>query len=258
MNRDADHGDRADDALLLGRKLAVSFHVVGSSDPMTWHADALTTSYVTAPHAGAHGADETDAAFPYSTTSWYFLDAVDLQAVTTTSAVAALGDSITDGTASTLNGDDRWPGVLSRRLHAVYGPRISVVNLGIGGNMIVGPNPETPFAGGSPAVERLERDVLSLSGLRAVIWIEGINDFGRVRASSDAVIAAVRDDVARIDADVLFPPHASGATAALQRIIMATATSSLKSNNGNYGTPEVDQNVARSTISSAMPAFSSA
>src|SRR6201982_1182656 len=29
---------------LLGRKLAVSFHVVGESGPMTWHAKALTTS----------------------------------------------------------------------------------------------------------------------------------------------------------------------------------------------------------------------
>ena len=33
-------------AELLGRKLAVSFHVVGESGPMTWHAKALTTSYI--------------------------------------------------------------------------------------------------------------------------------------------------------------------------------------------------------------------
>ena len=35
----------------------------------------------------------------------------------------AFGDSITDGTASTMNGDDRWPDVLSRRLQAIYGNR---------------------------------------------------------------------------------------------------------------------------------------
>src|SRR5262249_55230809 len=34
----------ANDPLLNGRKLAVSFHVVGPSGPMTWHAKALTTS----------------------------------------------------------------------------------------------------------------------------------------------------------------------------------------------------------------------
>ena len=40
---------------LAGRKLAVSFHVAGESGPMTWHAKALQTSYVTAPGAGAEG-----------------------------------------------------------------------------------------------------------------------------------------------------------------------------------------------------------
>ena len=37
------------DRSLDGRKMAVSFHVVGESGPMTWHAKALTTSYLTAP-----------------------------------------------------------------------------------------------------------------------------------------------------------------------------------------------------------------
>ena len=38
---------------LAGRKVAVSFHVAGETGPMTWHAKALQTSYVTAPGAGA-------------------------------------------------------------------------------------------------------------------------------------------------------------------------------------------------------------
>ena len=54
-------------------------------------------------------------------------------------AIMAFGDSITDGTASTMNGDDRWPNVLSRRLKAVYGNKVAVVNAGIGGNQIAGP-----------------------------------------------------------------------------------------------------------------------
>ena len=32
---------------------------------MTWHAKALQTSYVTAPGAGAKGAVEEEAAFPF-------------------------------------------------------------------------------------------------------------------------------------------------------------------------------------------------
>ena len=104
---------------------------------MTWHAKALTTSYLSAPSAGAApAASDSELGFPFSTTSWYFLDALDMMAPDGTRAVVAFGDSITDGTASTLNGDDRWPDVLSRRLHAAYGERFAVVNAGIGGNQV--------------------------------------------------------------------------------------------------------------------------
>ncbi|RYI97962.1 MAG: lysophospholipase, partial [Acetobacteraceae bacterium] len=120
--------------LLAGRKLAVSLHVVGESGPMTWHAKSLQTSYVSPPGSGAHGEDEAEAAFPFSTASWFFLDALDVMAPAGTPVVVAFGDSITDGTASTMNGDDRWPDVLARRLFARYGNRVAVVNAGIGGN----------------------------------------------------------------------------------------------------------------------------
>jgi hypothetical protein len=148
---------------LAGRKLAVSFHVAGDSGPMTWHAKALTTSYLTRPGAGAQGQLEDESAFPFSTTSWYFLDAVDVMAPAATRVIVAFGDSITDGTASTLNGDDRWPNALSRRLHAAYGNRVSVVNAGIGGNQVLGPaeySAARPFSGGPSAGQRLERDVI--------------------------------------------------------------------------------------------------
>ena len=119
-----------------------------------------------------------------------------------TRVIVAFGDSITDGTASTLNGDDRWPDVLSRRLHAAHGDSVSVVNAGIGGNRVTGPaeySVQTPFSGGPSAGQRLERDVLSLSGVVAVIWLEGINDFSRAaNASVDAVQRAMHEVVDRL------------------------------------------------------------
>jgi lysophospholipase L1-like esterase len=196
-------GERAS---LVGRKMAVSFHIAGESGPMTWHAKALTTSYLTAPGAGAKGTDESELSFPFSTTSWYFLDAVDMDAAEDTRLIVAFGDSITDGTASTLNGDDRWPDVLSRRLHAAAGNRIAIVNAGIGGNRVVGPSeysPQKPFAGGPSAGQRLERDVLGLSGVAGVIWLEGINDFNRANNESiEAVEKGMQDVVARIRAKI--------------------------------------------------------
>jgi lysophospholipase L1-like esterase len=213
-----------------GRKLAVSFHVVGQTGPMTWHAKSLQTSYVTRPGAGAHGADESDAAFPFTTTSWYFLDAIDVMADADTRVICAFGDSITDGTASTINGDDRWPDVFSRRLHAAYGNRVSVVNAGIGGNRIVSPasyTPAQPFSGGPAALQRLDRDVLSVSGLSTVIFLEGINDVG-TDSTTDAIIDGIREIVSRI--------KAAGRIA----VVGATITSAFR-NTGRAGTPDGDR-----------------
>jgi lysophospholipase L1-like esterase len=200
-------------------KLAVSFHVVGASGPLTWHAKAMTTSYLTAPHAGSHGGEEASDAFPFTTTSWYLLDDVEVMAAQGTKVIAAFGDSITDGTNSTINGDDRWPDFLAQRVHAAMGDGAVVVNEGIGGNKVIG-------AGGGPAaLERLDRDVLGLPGLRTVIWLEGINDLG-AGASAEEIIEGLRKGVARLHEHHI-------------KVIGATITSALNST-PTQGTPEVD------------------
>jgi len=225
--------------LLAGRKLAVSFHIAGESGPMTWHAKALTTSYVTAPHAGAMGHDEGELAFPFATASWYFLDAVDMKAPADTRLVVTFGDSITDGTATTMNGDDRWPDVLSRRLHALYGDKIAVVNAGIGGNQIAGPaeySPTKPFPGGPAAGQRIERDVLTLSGVSAMIWLEGINDFSKNgNREADVAKAEMKAIVERIRAR-----HPK------MKIYGATVVSALGSTSAAHGFPE--QNEKRKSL----------
>jgi lysophospholipase L1-like esterase len=223
----------APDTALTGRRLAVSFHIAGESGPMTWHAKGLTTSYLTPPGSGAKGASDGVLDFPFSTASWYFLDAVDMAAPSDMRVVVTFGDSITDGTASTMNGDDRWPDVLLQRLHAAGMTHIAVVNAGIGGNQVVGPasyTPQTPFPGGPSALDRLERDVLSLSGVTTVIWLEGINDFStNGNASADAVIGAMKTGVARIRAK--FPGV---------RVIGATVTTALGSTGAGHGSAEQD------------------
>ena len=133
-----------------------------------------------------------------------------------------------------MNGDDRWPDVLARRLHAARGNRVSVVNAGIGGNQVIGPpeyGPERPFPGGPAAVQRLERDVLSLSGVSAVVWLEGTNDFSRNgNASAEAVQAGMRDAVGRIRARL---PGV--------RVIGATVVSALGSTSPAHGFAEQDE-----------------
>jgi len=148
-------------------------------------------------------------------------------------AIVAFGDSITDGTASTMNGDDRWPDVLSRRLHAVHGNRIAVVNAGIGGNQIAGPadySPQKPFPGGPSAIQRIERDVLELSGVTAMIWLEGINDFSKNgNASLEKAQNGMKEVVGRIRAQ---RPQ--------MRVIGATVVTALGASNAAHGFPEQD------------------
>ena len=166
-----------DDSLLQGRNFAVSYSIQGSSGHMTYHSGANTTSFITAAGSGNHTQDADGFAYEYTTTSWFFLTAVDVMASRDTVVVCVFGDSITDGTHTTLNTNDRWANVLSRRLHNAYGKKVSVVNEAIGGNRVI-PPAVANSAAGPAAVDRLDRDVLGLSGLTHVIWLEGINDLG--------------------------------------------------------------------------------
>jgi lysophospholipase L1-like esterase len=202
----------ADDPSVQGRNLAVSYGVEGDSGPMTYHSSAFVTSYITAPGSGDHTGDLDVFAFEFTTTSWFFLDAVDVRAASDTTVVCAFGDSITDGTHSTLNINDRWMNALSRRLHNAYGNKVSIVNEAIAGNRVV--NPVVPnSAAGPAAVDRLDRDVLGLSGLTHVIWLEGINDIG-AGTTTDAIIAGYQNVVGRL--------HATGI-----KVFGATLTSAL-------------------------------
>ena len=108
-----------------------------------------------------------------------------------------------------------------------------MVNAGIGGNQVIGPaeySPQKPFPGGPSASDRLDRDVLSLSGVAAVIWLEGINDFSRNgNAIVEAVEAGMSEVVGRIARQT---PRV--------RMIGATVTSALGSTSADHGSPEQD------------------
>jgi lysophospholipase L1-like esterase len=144
-----------------------------SPSPLTTHASALQTSYVSA--AGNHAGN---ADLPGSTTTqaWFFLARVEVAAPDQTAAVVTFGDSITDGTLSTPDTNNRWPDHLAKRLMtqttSARAPMTGVLNAGIAGNRILSEGI------GPSALARFDRDVLVQSGVTHVIVLEGINDFG--------------------------------------------------------------------------------
>jgi len=109
---------------------------------------------------------------------------------------------------------------------------VPTVNQGIGGNQVAGPpdySPDKSFAGGPSAISRLDRDVISLPGVAAVIWVEGINDFGAADAAVETVEDGYSKGVARLR------EHIPGVT-----IVAATLTSALHSIIVTHGRAEVD------------------
>ena len=210
--------------LMLGRSLAFSAWVDGASGPITWHAKTMATSYLSSPgDRGAAGAD-SELGFPHTTTSTFFIDALDAWVPADAQALVAFGDSLTDGTATSLNGHDRWTDVLQRELLAAGRQDIVVVNAGIGGNQVLGPDPAAgPWRGGPAAIERLERDVLALSGVRTVFWLQGINDFSD---NGQATAASVSEAMA----SAVLHMRARGL-----RVIGATVPSALNSTRPGHG-----------------------
>jgi lysophospholipase L1-like esterase len=122
---------------------------------------------------------------------------VEVQGSTATKVLVAVGDSITEGAASTPGADKDWPSQFALRLAAAPGGRCwSVVNEGISGNRILhdgaGPN----------LLARFDRDVLDVPGVKDVVLLEGINDIGwgdrpDNLASADELIAAYKQLIER-------------------------------------------------------------
>lgn len=177
--------------------LAVSLHVP-ESGPTSIHRFTYSRSFSSVP--GDHSADTSATPFTQATSCWVNVDAVDVSSSRAVAGtVMALGDSITDGANTTTGTNQRWPDLLGRRLTAQGGPVLSVGNAGLVGNQVT--LDREPVTFGRSAVSRLDRDVLSHSGVRLLIVLEGINDIGTREATPAQVIAGYEEIIARAHAN---------------------------------------------------------
>ena len=152
-----------------------------SVSALTTHLAAHQTNYLSPP-GNYTGVPDIPGAT--ATTSWFFLQRVEVTAPGDAGAIVAFGDSITDGTRSTDNHNNRWPDQLAKRLMA-QNIKMGVLNAGIGNNRVLsegtGPN----------ALARFDRDVLTATGVTHVILLEGINDIDNqtpAPSASDLII----------------------------------------------------------------------
>ncbi|MET7476988.1 GDSL-type esterase/lipase family protein [Streptomyces sp. NPDC005648] len=192
------HGQAASDGVRIPvaarSDLVVSLYFPGRLTHVSQHWMGVQTVYWTPDGGGDHAGDAGGEAFTKTDSTFPFLTGVDVRGGSARGSVVALGDSITDGAASTSDANRRWPDYLAARLSACTSTA-GVLNEGISGNRI------TAGTDGNPsALDRLERDVLSQPGARTVLLFEGVNDLSWGGATGDQVIDGMKEIARRAHA----------------------------------------------------------
>ena len=151
------------------QNVAITIHYGSASPSVSGHPGSRTTSYL-------KEGNTTDFTGAIRTDHWYSIQTLEVEAPKKAGAIAILGNSITDGRGSTTNEQNRWADVLSRRLLANKATkRVGVLNMGIGGNCVLGGGL------GPAAVNRYQRDLFGQEGVKWIILFEAVNDLGYAR-----------------------------------------------------------------------------
>lgn len=167
--------------------------------------------------------------------SWVFVNGLEAAAAAKTAGtIVAFGDSITDGAASTVDANHRWPNFLAARLSPKR-KDLGILDEGIGGNRILhDPISEVRF--GVNALARFDRDVLAQPGVRYVIVLEGINDIGHPGQSAPPSEAVSAEDLIAAYKQMIDRAHDKGI-----KIFGCTLTPFEGTRSHGYFTPEKER-----------------
>jgi lysophospholipase L1-like esterase len=163
--------------------VSIAIFLPAATGPCTCHPQATAVSEVSAPGNYTVGTFTATSTF----TNRAFISAIEVEPTRPTKVIVTFGDSITDGTRSTNNGNHRWPDVLAERLNAAGGG-YAVLNAAISGNRVLS-HANAIF--GEPALSRLDRDALSVPGVTHMTVLEGINDIGMGRPNPPSAMQIV-------------------------------------------------------------------
>ena len=163
-------------------RVAITINYTSAPEVPTVHMGSRTTSYIMKGVTNAHSNFEK----AFRENHWYNISGIDVYTMSNNmSAIAIIGNSITDGKCSTDNAQNRWPDVMSEMLQLKHKiTNQGVLNLGIGNNRVT-----VPVGFGALAKERFDRDILMQNGVKKVIIFEGINDIGAARSGNSETVA---------------------------------------------------------------------
>lgn len=163
-------------------RVAITINYTSAPEIPTVHMGSRTTSYIMKGVTNAH----SNFAKAFRENHWYNISGIDVYTMSNNmSAIAIIGNSITDGKCSTDNAQNRWSDVMSEMLQLKHKiTNQGVLNLGIGNNRVT-----VPGGFGALAKERFDRDILMQSGVKKVVIFEGVNDIGAARSGSSETVA---------------------------------------------------------------------
>ena len=163
-------------------RVAITINYTSAPEIPTVHMGSRTTSYIMKGVTNAH----SNFVKAFRENHWYNISGIDVYTMNNNmSAIAIIGNSITDGKCSTDNAQNRWPDVMSEMLQLKHKiTNQGVLNLGIGNNRVT-----VPGGFGALAKERFDRDILMQNGVKKVIIFEGVNDIGAARNGSSETVA---------------------------------------------------------------------
>jgi lysophospholipase L1-like esterase len=176
--------------------VSVSVFLPEETVPTTFHWDARQTTYI------AHGNHISDIEFyaDATTDASMYISRILVDVPMNAGTIVAIGDSLTDGAAASVDANSRWTNFLAERL---VSRNMSVLNAGISGGRLL------RNIKGTSVLARFDRDVLNQPNVKSVIVIIGTNDIGMPGMSFapteslptvDELIAGYRQLIARAHA----------------------------------------------------------
>ncbi|OUM59170.1 hypothetical protein PIROE2DRAFT_15365 [Piromyces sp. E2] len=169
-------------------EIAVTIYFGEVPEVWTGHPGARTFSYI---EDGNVVSKETFT-HDNKTDHWYSLSSIDVYTEEECEAIVCFGDSITDGRGTITDKQNRWSDILANRIYSVPElQKYSILNAGIGGSSVVGPTYDLVWPSGQA---RFDKDILSLSGVKYIVMLYGINDiiYGN-NVSSAAIIETFKE-----------------------------------------------------------------
>ena len=158
--------------------IAISIYFGKTPENLTGHPKSRTYSFI---EKGNKIYNETISR-ENKIDHWYIISALEVSSNPRKKTIVCFGDSITDGTGTTMDKQNRWPDLLSAKLHLNKETNnIAVVNKGIGGDKIT-----------TQGLERFSYDVLEVKGVSHIIVLYGVNDINVLNATSSQIILAYK------------------------------------------------------------------